>query len=413
MSPCEDYATVQKHRKYDEGFKGTNFFFCAMVFETLGAVNGEGEEVLRQLFTFAAQHLGREFSSYCSRAWARISCCLQRSVAQVIANRIDGRPDMPEPAGESFVVSDALSDLLVTEREKVSESEQEKREESEEASERVSERASESESEKASEKVSESKEENERARKGAHMSCMPLPKSVGLPPQIPPFPSKLIVDQVELKKNINRSLGGGDGDEIVMGGREGCEEGVSRENTTPILINRFGANDTRSPKEICKFGSTSSGTHVLKNVPGSAKKTGMGRLTNSHGENCNSVTYIPSSSSSIGHSIDSSSGVRNSSPAHDISGCGVRNSLDVVRNRLGSSPRSSPHDMTTVSPNTQDIIIHPAELCGHIKTSCGDVVGVSEIPQRGADSILAVKKKQQEEKKKKKKEQVQKTQKIT
>ena len=34
VSPCEDYATVQKHRKYDESFKGTNFFFCAMVFET-------------------------------------------------------------------------------------------------------------------------------------------------------------------------------------------------------------------------------------------------------------------------------------------------------------------------------------------------------------------------------------------
>ena len=31
-----------------------------MVFETLGAVNEEGEEVIRQLFTFAAQHLGLE-----------------------------------------------------------------------------------------------------------------------------------------------------------------------------------------------------------------------------------------------------------------------------------------------------------------------------------------------------------------
>ena len=90
-SPCEDYAAVQKHRKYGEDFKGTNFFFCAMVFETLGAINDQGEEVMRQLFTFAAQHLGREFSSYCSRGWARLSCCLQRSVAQMVANRIDGR----------------------------------------------------------------------------------------------------------------------------------------------------------------------------------------------------------------------------------------------------------------------------------------------------------------------------------
>ena len=62
-----------------------------MVFETLGAVNDEGEEVLRQLFRFAAKHLGREFTSYCGRAWARVSCNLQRSVSQAILNRIDGR----------------------------------------------------------------------------------------------------------------------------------------------------------------------------------------------------------------------------------------------------------------------------------------------------------------------------------
>jgi len=60
-----------------------------MVFETLGAVNDEGEEVLRQLFRFAAKHLGREFTSYCGRAWARVSCNPQ--VSQAILNRIDGR----------------------------------------------------------------------------------------------------------------------------------------------------------------------------------------------------------------------------------------------------------------------------------------------------------------------------------
>ena len=62
-----------------------------MVFETLGAVNTEGEEVLKQLFRFAAKRLGREFSSYCGRAWARFSCNLQRSVAQAILSRIDGK----------------------------------------------------------------------------------------------------------------------------------------------------------------------------------------------------------------------------------------------------------------------------------------------------------------------------------
>ena len=88
--PCEWYAATQKHGKYDADFKGTQYVFCAMIFETLGAVNVEGEEVLRQLFRFA-KRLGREFTSYCGRAWARVSCNLQRSVAQSILNRIDGR----------------------------------------------------------------------------------------------------------------------------------------------------------------------------------------------------------------------------------------------------------------------------------------------------------------------------------
>ena len=75
----------------DEDFKGTQYTFCAMIFETLGAVNVEGEEVLRQLFRRAAKRLGREFTSYCGRAWARVSCNLQRSVSPFILNRIDGR----------------------------------------------------------------------------------------------------------------------------------------------------------------------------------------------------------------------------------------------------------------------------------------------------------------------------------
>ena len=91
FSPCEEYAAVQKHGKYDRSFAGTNYSFCAMVWETLGAVNSEGEDVLHQILTFASKQLGREFSSYCGRAWARISCCLQRLVSQAILNRIDGQ----------------------------------------------------------------------------------------------------------------------------------------------------------------------------------------------------------------------------------------------------------------------------------------------------------------------------------
>ena len=105
VDPCEDYSERSKHQKYDASFEGSNYYFCAMVFETLGGVNEQGEKVLRQLFTFAAKKLGREFSSYCSRAWGRVSCCLQRSVAQVILNRIDGVSDEAELPGQSFAVA--------------------------------------------------------------------------------------------------------------------------------------------------------------------------------------------------------------------------------------------------------------------------------------------------------------------
>jgi len=108
-APCEDYATNQKHRKYDVSFEGTDYSFCAMVFETLGAINEEGALVLRQLFRFAAKQLGREFSSFCGRTWARLSCSLQRSVAQAILNRIDGATSEQEVVEEPLFVEPVCS----------------------------------------------------------------------------------------------------------------------------------------------------------------------------------------------------------------------------------------------------------------------------------------------------------------
>jgi hypothetical protein len=109
VQPCEEYAQFQKHKKYDVSFKGAPYLFSPMVFETLGAINMEGAKVLSQLFRFAAKRLGREFSSFCGRGWARVSCNLQRSVSQSILNRIDGR--VPPLASAS--ASDEGSDVLV------------------------------------------------------------------------------------------------------------------------------------------------------------------------------------------------------------------------------------------------------------------------------------------------------------
>ena len=91
IEPCEDYASIRKHAKHDASFLSTEYMFSPMVFETLGAINTEGEEVLKQLFEFAAKRLGREYTSYCGRAWARFSCNLQRSIAQAILSRTDGK----------------------------------------------------------------------------------------------------------------------------------------------------------------------------------------------------------------------------------------------------------------------------------------------------------------------------------
>ena len=53
-------------------------------------MNEEGLAVLRQLFRFAAKREGVQLSVYCGRAWARLSCNLQSSVAQAILNRVGG-----------------------------------------------------------------------------------------------------------------------------------------------------------------------------------------------------------------------------------------------------------------------------------------------------------------------------------
>ena len=89
-NPGEDYARKQKHRKYDADFKGADYDFCAMVFETTGSLCLEGTQVLAKIFRYAARRVGAEPSAYIGRAWAKISCCLQRSVAQSILIRCSG-----------------------------------------------------------------------------------------------------------------------------------------------------------------------------------------------------------------------------------------------------------------------------------------------------------------------------------
>ena len=62
------------------------------MFETSGAVNKEGETVLKQIVRFASKREGISHSVFAARAWARLSCCVQYSVAQQILNRDSVNP---------------------------------------------------------------------------------------------------------------------------------------------------------------------------------------------------------------------------------------------------------------------------------------------------------------------------------
>ena len=59
----------------------------AVVFETSGAVNEEGKNVLKQIIRFASRRECVGNSVYAGRAWARLGCCIQFGVAQSILIR--------------------------------------------------------------------------------------------------------------------------------------------------------------------------------------------------------------------------------------------------------------------------------------------------------------------------------------
>ena len=86
-SPAEEYATKEKHAKYDESFAHTAHEFCAMVWKDFGAITKEGEEVIQDLGKMGADHLGYPRGVYIAHCWQTISTELQRSNAKMILSR--------------------------------------------------------------------------------------------------------------------------------------------------------------------------------------------------------------------------------------------------------------------------------------------------------------------------------------
>ena len=53
--PCESYAKSEKIDRYAPAFVNSDYDFVPVVFETNGAVNKEGETVLKQIIRFASE----------------------------------------------------------------------------------------------------------------------------------------------------------------------------------------------------------------------------------------------------------------------------------------------------------------------------------------------------------------------
>ena len=66
-NPADAYG-LKKHQKYDAGFRGSSFLFCALVMETTGGYSEEAVSSFRQLFRFAAH---QQYKALCLR-WPRL-----------------------------------------------------------------------------------------------------------------------------------------------------------------------------------------------------------------------------------------------------------------------------------------------------------------------------------------------------
>ena len=64
-----------------------HFFLIKSFPSKSGALNKEGETVLKQIIRFASKREGITHTVYAARAWARLSCCVQAASAQQILNR--------------------------------------------------------------------------------------------------------------------------------------------------------------------------------------------------------------------------------------------------------------------------------------------------------------------------------------
>jgi hypothetical protein len=88
--PAEAYSHTHKHGKFQSRFRGKSCLFAALVMESTGGLTEEALSLLKAIYRFGSKQQNVQHSVYAGRAWARLSCNLQTSVAQAILCRIDG-----------------------------------------------------------------------------------------------------------------------------------------------------------------------------------------------------------------------------------------------------------------------------------------------------------------------------------
>jgi len=86
--PADHYADTVKHRLYDPGFKGLPVDFIPVVFDGFGGVCAEGLSCLLEIMSRGAARALVPRQVYISQCWQRISVCLQRCNARMVASRL-------------------------------------------------------------------------------------------------------------------------------------------------------------------------------------------------------------------------------------------------------------------------------------------------------------------------------------
>jgi hypothetical protein len=86
--PADLYANDKKHKKYDQGFEGTDIEFIPVVVDAFGHWGSEGTDAIKTILTRGADRLSLSRSTYITQGWQRLGVSLQRANAKMVLDRL-------------------------------------------------------------------------------------------------------------------------------------------------------------------------------------------------------------------------------------------------------------------------------------------------------------------------------------